>query len=76
MNHYKSKAWVDVIFGSLFTLCFLGIGLYAFDYLLKETKGPALMSDVLMIIIGILGVADGIKCFLRGYRIISQDKPA
>ena len=74
MNFTKKFAVYNIIFGSIFSLVFGGIGIFGFICLNDSHNGFQITNSIFTITIGILGFLDGLKTGVKGYRFINSDK--
>ena len=73
MKSTRKYAIYNIIVGTIFTLLFGAIGIYGGISLGGSTSTFALTNAIFILIIGILGVADGVKTFVKGFSFISRD---
>lgn len=74
MKFSKKYAVYNIIVGALFAVIFGGIAGYACISLSSSHNGFQTMNAIFMLIIGLLGLIDGIKIFIKGIRATTMDK--
>jgi predicted tellurium resistance membrane protein TerC len=72
----KGQAYTNIFFGIVFAVVFTIIGGYGIKWIIESTSGVQATCGVFIIIIGLMGLIDGVMIFKRGWKFIKQDKQA
>jgi hypothetical protein len=72
----KNYAIYNLTFGVIFLIFFGGVTSYGGFSLFTNKNHFEIINAIFILIIGMLGVVEGIRVFIKGYKYItSSDKP-
>lgn len=70
----KIYGWTNLIIGVIFFGFFSFVLFLGVTGISTDPVGFSVTNSVLVLIIGILGVVEGVRVFLRGLKFIKKDK--